>query len=168
MKLVIVVVLTGALVSLCVGIATALLNVRSDKRLSTRYEPVPVNSSSLHWNFTVTTIVLGCALMASPQWWYGPSWSYFQELPHNGFGMGLCLSVLSGVQALALWLHMSVRVLSLLFFLNGFVYWVAGIILGAEGLIGHQGLIESFFMFWAGGQGFSHSAALRVQARHDG
>lgn len=124
----------------------------------------------VYWSFALWTVALGAVLMAAPDNWFGPSWSYFSQLPHNGFAMGVCCAGLGGLQALTLLQHacgrdLAYRVLAWLFFLAGFVYWTAGIILGAEGLLGHQGLMEAPFMLYAAAHQFSYSAALLTHAR---
>lgn len=108
--------------------------------------------------------VLGILLMVAPNDWYGPSWSYFSQhgepiIPAGGFGMGLCCAGLGTLQLVALWRN-AYRVLMLLFFLGGFVLWTAGLLLGVEGLAGHQGLMEAPFMMTVGVHKFVVSASL--------
>lgn len=131
--------------------------------------PLPIESGPIYWSFAVLNICLGIALMLAPDDWYGPSWSYFYThgqaiVPAGGFGMGLCCCGIGGAQLVALTLRNDL-VLSVLFFLGGFVFWTAGIILGAEGLLGHQGLMEAPFMLVLGGHKLALSAALRVYSR---
>jgi hypothetical protein len=126
--------------------------------------PYLISTGPVYWSFAVWTVALGGVLIAAPQSWYGPSWSYFSELPHNGFGMGLCCVSLGLLQCLALWRNAAPKTLSILFFLSGFVYWTAGILLGAEGLLGHQGLMEAPFMMYVGAHKVTHSASLWVHA----
>jgi hypothetical protein len=111
-----------------------------------------VDSKSGYAVLAVWVTVLGIFLMAAPDDWYGPSWSYFAHegeliVPAGGFGMGMALSTLGVLQMVAVggerW-----RVLSLLFGLSGFVFMTAGLLLGAEGLFGHQGLMEAPFMLF--------------------
>jgi len=127
--------------------------------------PILISARSVYLAFATWTIVLGVFLMLAPPSWYGPSWSYFPQLPHNGFGMGVCCAVLGASQIVVVWRQMSTLVLSILFFLSGFVFWTAGTILGAEGLLGHQGLMEAPFMLYVGGHKFAHSAALMTHHR---
>lgn len=124
------------------------------------------DSKPVYWSFAAWTMSLGLLLILAPLNWYGPSWSYFPQLPHNGYGMGICCLSLGTLQAIALWRRASYRTLSILFFLSGFVFWTAGIILGAEGLLGGQGLMEAPFMLYVGAHKFSHSAALMAHGRH--
>jgi hypothetical protein len=160
MSVVVTVILVGGMVSLCVGLVTALVPL-----LSRDLSHNPIIDEPVYWNFTVWTIVLGIVLMCAPQSWYGPSWSYFASMiPHNGFGMGLCLTLLSVVQAVAL-LREAERMISVMLFLNGFVYWTSGLTLGAEGLLGHQGLMEAPFILYVGAHAFALSAARKVRQK---
>jgi magnesium-transporting ATPase (P-type) len=169
MSVVVAVIIAAGMASMCVGIVTSLItamlpvNGRHRPRKSRR--PAAISTGAIYWSFTVWTVVLGIFLMLAPPCWFGPSWSYFKLLPHNGTGMGICLIILSVLQVVALWRDFDARILSILFFLNGFVYWTAGIILGAEGLLGHQGLMEAPFMLCIGAQAFALSASLRVNSR---
>lgn len=100
----------------------------------------------------VWVTILGVFLMAAPDDWYGPSWSYFSRegefiVPAGGFGMGTALTLLGVLQILAVWAGRW-RMLSLLLGLSGFVFMTAGLLLGAEGLFGHQGLMEAPFMLF--------------------
>lgn len=161
------VILAAAIASIFVGALTSLVPVLS---LTKRGEvlprrPLTINTGPVYWNYAIWTIGLGVLLGAAPKSWFGPSWSYFPQLPHNGFGMGVCCAALGTLLALALWLDLSARIISILLFLTGFVYWTAGIILGAEGLLGHQGLMEAPFMLYLGTQAFAHSAALTAHDR---
>lgn len=130
--------------------------------------PILISARSVYLSFAGWTIALGVILivasMLAPSW-FGPSWSYFPQLPHNGIGMGICCAVLGALQIVVVWRQMSTLILSILFFLSGFVFWTAGIILGAEGILGHQGLMEAPFMLYVGAHKFVHSAALLTHHR---
>jgi hypothetical protein len=94
--------------------------------------------------------VLGIFLMAAPDGWYGPSWSYFAQhnepiVPAGGFGMGVCCVAIGAVQLLSIW-RSRWRWVSLFFFLSGFVLMTSGLLLFAEGFLGHRGLMEAPFM----------------------
>lgn len=158
------VIVISGMVALCAGLVMSLTTVMSlnDKLIGDSHprRSIMMSTTPVYWSFTLWTVILGIVLMAAPKSWFGPTWHYFPQLPHNGFGMGLCLSILSLIQVVALKRAWSARVLSILFFLNGFVYWTAGIVLGAEGLLGHQGLMEAPFMLYVGAHAFAHSAAL--------
>jgi len=105
--------------------------------------------------------------MAAPANWFGPSWHYFPQLPHNGFGMGLCCTILGLVQMLALLVRPTPLILSILFGTSAFVYWTAGTILAAEGILGHQGLMESPFIMVIALNKLINSAALMAHHRED-
>jgi hypothetical protein len=77
-------------------------------------------------------------------------------------------SALALLQMVALWRNASGKVLSILFGLGGFVYMTAGIILGAEGLQSHQGLMEAPFMLVVGAHKIIHSSALMRHYRQNG
>lgn len=116
-------------------------------------------------SFATWTVALGLVLIVAPANWYGPSWHYFPQLPHNGFGMGLCCLGIGSSQLAALRWHCTAGLLAVLFGLSGFVFWTAGIILGAEGILGHQGLMEAPFMLYVGGHKIAHSAALTAHRK---
>ncbi|OBJ05242.1 hypothetical protein [Mycobacterium sp. 1465703.0] len=122
--------------------------------------PLLIESGPVYWSFAVMSIALGVVLIAAPANWYGPSWHYFPQLPHNGFGMGVCCCAIGLAQVATLAWRRSSLVLSVLFFLGGFVFWTAGMILGAEGILGRQGLMEAPFMLVLGGHKLALSASL--------
>jgi hypothetical protein len=127
-----------------------------------------INVRPVYWSLSFLTTILGFILCLAPDDWYGPSWHYFpQVLPHNACGMGLCCVALGLLQGLALWFDFKDSIISILFFLSGLVFWIAGITLGAEGLLGHQGLMETPFMMYVGGHQFVHSAALMSAYRRE-
>lgn len=113
---------------------------------STQGSPAIEHKSSFLGHAT-TIIVLGTFYMCSPPSWYGPSWSYFYHhgvplIQPGGFGLGVCLAGIGIAQLITLWRD-AARILPVLFFLSGFVFWVAGSILAAEGVLGHLGLQEA-------------------------
>lgn len=159
-------IIIGAIISLTVGLVTSLVALLPVKQTDDRRRPIVMRTGPIYWSFAGWTVVLGVVLMLAPQFWYGPSWSYFAAMiPHNGFGMGLCCTGLGVLLMFALWRGAGARILSILFFLNGFVYWTAGIILGAEGLLGHQGLMETPFMLIVGAHAFALSASLMAYTK---
>lgn len=165
MNVVVTVILVGAIMSICISLVTSLFTMQSvTKKPEEPRRPIVIATGPIYWAFTIWTTLLGVFLTMAPEAWFGPSWFYFKIIPHGGLGMGVCLTILSAIQAVALWREMGARVLSVLFFLNGFVYWTAGIILGSEGFLGHQGLMEAPFMLWVGAQAFAHSSSLSVYA----
>ena len=115
---------------------------------------------------------LGAFMMLAPKNWYGPSWFYFTHhgaplLPEGGFGMGACLTTIGALQLFVLWRN-TTRYLAPLFFLSGFVFWTSGIILGAEGILGHQGLMEAPFMLYLGAHKFITMSGLMAAKRQAG
>lgn len=121
-------------------------------------------AKSTYYGHAGWMIALGGFLLAAPPIWYGPSWSYFSELPHNGYGMGVCCVLLGILQMVAI--HGDkVRCTAVLLFLGGFVNWTAGIILFAEGILGHEGLMEAPFMCTVGAYKFIVSSTLTVHLR---
>jgi hypothetical protein len=90
--------------------------------------------------------VLGVFFALAPDDWYGPSWSYFSThsqaiIPAGGFGLGVCLTIIGLLQMVSIAAR-SDRLIGILFGVSGFVLWTAGTLLIAEGLAGHQGLME--------------------------
>lgn len=122
--------------------------------------PLLIESGPVYRSFALMCFALGVVLIAAPADWYGPSWHYFPQLPHNGFGMGLCCCGIGGAQLAVLAWRRTSLILSVLFFLGGFVFWTAGVILGAEGILGRQGLMEAPFMVVLGGHNIALSASL--------
>jgi hypothetical protein len=166
-NVVVAVTILSAVVSISIGTGTAAVMVmlkRKRKRTPPRPDRPPGGDRTVYWSFAAWTILLGLFLLCAPQSWYGPSWSYFPQLPHNGYGMGVCLIILASLQVWTLYRRGRDKTLSILFFLSGFVYWTSGIILAAEGLLGHQGLMEAPFMLYVGAHKFTHSAKLMADA----
>lgn len=161
MNVVVTVALISAVVSIGIGIGTATVIMALNRKPKCAK---PTGDRTVYWSFSVWTIVLAIVLILAPPSWFGPSWHYFPQLPHNGFGMGVCLISLGALQIFTLQRGGSDRTLSTLFFLSGFVYWTAGIIIAAEGLLGHQGLMEAPFMLYVGAHKFTHSAKLMADA----
>lgn len=154
-------ILVGGILSIAIGVVMAWMAAKFDEKS----HPIIMPTAPVYWSYALWTIILGAAQMLAPNWWYGPSWSYFPQLPHNGFGMGLCCSILGAILAIALRLNANARILSILFFLVGFVYWTAGVILGAEGLLGRKGLIEALYMMPQGAIAFTLAATLMTYYR---
>jgi hypothetical protein len=109
-------------------------------------------------------IALAVVLMVAPDAWFGPTWSYFQGIPHNGFWMGVCLFALGGLQAVALRCNRAGQ-LAFFLFLGGFTFWTAGVTIAVGGLMGGQGLMEAPFMMYVGAHQFVYSAVLSSDRR---
>lgn len=164
----------SAVASVFMGIGFSLIIMLSTKD-SGKVEPEPeaqlesrpvVASYVVYWNFATWMILLGIFLILAPTYFFGPSWSYFPELPHNGFWMGVTCLDLGILQMLVIWKGNSkYRLLGYLIFLGGFVYWTSGLTIIAEGLAGRMGLMEGPFMMYAGSHMFFHSATLLAHAR---
>lgn len=160
MSIFVTILIVAAIMCISIGLIAAMATL-----FAQRVKPTPLDQ--VYWSFTLWSYCIGLILIAAPNYWFGPSWSYFHRIPHNGVWMGIVLVSLAALQTIVL-LRPSRKQnswLSFLLFLNGFVYWTAGIILGTEGLLGHQGLMESPFMLYAGAHLFTHSAALLAQDR---
>jgi hypothetical protein len=126
----------------------------------------------VYWAFAWWTIALGIVLMLAPGNWFGPSWHFFKQFPQDGFWMGLCCTMLGTWQLLVMWrskLHDTTpsRLLALLFFFSGFVFWTSGLTLAIAGLVGHQGLMEAPFMLYVGAHKFAYSADLMARRHVD-
>lgn len=139
------------------------LEPESHHRRPPPYEPI--NAAPLYWTFAVFTLLLGAVCVMAPKWWFGPTWSYFPQLPHNGTGLGLCCIALGSLQMLGLWRRVSATLLAIPMFLIAFVYWTSAMTLLMEGLLGKKGLMESWFIFYVSGHQLVHSAILMRRNR---
>lgn len=161
MNVAVTIILIGAMLSVAVGIGMSLFTMLASKQDDAPRRPLTIAAGPVYWAYAIGTTTLGIVLMMAPQNWYGPTWSYFSAyIPPNGFGMGVCCSLLGALQILGLWRDATAKTLSILFLLSGFTYWTAGVTLGAEGLFGHQGLMEVPFVIAVAGQSLALSAAL--------
>jgi hypothetical protein len=171
MKIVVTVILIGAMLSVCAALVMSLVTMLSPSKKRDTAEatapPLTIAAGPVYWSYSVGTYTLGVVLMLAPEDWYGPTWSYFSQLPHNGFGMGACCCLLGALQIMALWRNATAKTLSILFLLSGFTYWTAGVILGAEGLWGHQGLMEVPFVIAVAGQSLALSVSLMAHYRKE-
>jgi hypothetical protein len=171
MTIAVTVILIAAMLSVCAGLAMSLVTMLSLNKKrdtgDTTSTPLTITAGPVYWSYSAGTATLGVVLMLAPKDWYGPTWSYFTQLPHNGFGMGACCFLLGGLQVIALWRSATAKTLSVLFFLSGFTYWTAGVILGAEGLLGHQGLMEVPFVIAVAGQSLALSVSLMAHYRKE-
>ena len=140
MSAVVFILLIGAIGSILVGILSSILTLLPPRRNADK-EKDPF--TSIYWSYTLWSGVLGVFMILAPEDFYGPSWHYFSEVPHDGTGMGICLVSLSALVLIVLWRRGGDRMLATLLFLLGFVYWTSGLILGAEGLASHEGLMPA-------------------------
>lgn len=116
----------------------------------------PPADEALRWKSTLNqfgTVVffflVGCILVFAPDTWFGPTWSYFQYLPHGGFGLGatwlgLGLALLVGI------LFKSKRFVSVVYLFGGVSLYIAAWLIALQGIAGKTGLMESPFMMYAG------------------
>lgn len=126
-------------------------------------------SKTLYYAHAFWSIAVGTFLMLVPSWCFGPTWSYFSThgqplFPAGGFGLGVCCVVIGGLQLVVIAVG-KVRTEITLLYLGGFVQWTAGLLFAAEGLLGHQGMIESIYMLTWGGLKIVHSLKLSVDHR---
>lgn len=117
---------------------------------------------TIYINFAVLVQLWGLWYILSPSYFYGPSWSYFHQLPHNGTGLGISLVLLSAAQLAAI-ANNRPRLTATLIFVTAFVLLTAGAIIFAEGIFGHMGLQEAPPMCVIAGYKFAQSAKLRTQ-----
>lgn len=92
------------------------------------------------WYFMLAAICL-CA----PSWWFGPTWSYFEYVPHGGHGLGYTCLGLGISTTYAIWRRNRLLLIWSLG-LGAMALWVAGALIFAQGIIGGTGLMESWFM----------------------
>lgn len=126
-------------------------------------------SKNVYYVHALWAIALGAFLIIAPAWCYGASWSYFAThgqplFPAGGLGLGICAATLGALQVVAI-LVGRVRATIFLLYMGGFVQWTAGIIFIAEGLLGHQGLMEAPYMLTLGALKFGQSLKLSVDYR---
>lgn len=132
------------------------------------FDAIQIRVAPIYWSYAGVNTVIGLFLIAASTWapdWFGPSWHYFPQLPHNGTGMGICCVALGILQHLALWKYPTAQLLSTLFGVSAFVYWMSGCILAAEGLLGGQGLMEAPFMLVIAMHLLIHSGSLMMYHR---
>lgn len=106
-------------------------------------------SKFVYYGHAGLILTLGAFLLAAPTNWFGPSWSYFPWLPHNGVGMGITCTALGLLQLLTI--HRNcVGTTWVLLYMGGITNFTAGVLLAAEGIFGHQGLMEAPWMCTVG------------------
>jgi hypothetical protein len=132
-----------------------------------RIKSKDLNESALRWyayttprGMAIFLILVGLLLVFAPDYWFGPTWWYFQDIPHGGFGIGLTCLGLGSTLSIAVW-RKSKRFKALILFLAGIAFWVAAFVLAAQGMLGRTGLMESPFMMYIGGDMLMQSAVLR-------
>lgn len=89
--------------------------------------------------------LLGNICLFAPDWWFGPTWRYFQQIPHGGHGLGWTCLALGCTSTFALWRRRR-RLMIWSLGLGATSLFVAGALIFAQGLYSHSGLMEAWFM----------------------
>lgn len=111
------------------------------------------------WALAVSAIVLGVLMMASPKWWFGPSWAYFPLL-HLTLWLGVIWTLLGWHEVILLYLKTRINVLAYLFMFGGATFATGGLVLFVAGYEGRQGLWEAPYMCVYGALKLAHSISL--------
>lgn len=91
--------------------------------------------------------MLAAICLVGPNWWFGPTWSYFQHIPHGGHGLGYTCLVLGFTTTYAIWRRKR-RLMIWSLAVGSTALWVAAILIFAQGIVGRMGLMESWFMLY--------------------
>lgn len=112
----------------------------------------PIDESAVLWRvnwaprgMAIWLALVGLLEIFAPDYFFGPTWFRFSNIPHGGFGMGVCCLSLSFVLAVALRRRVR-RLIVWVLFLAGVSIWVAAATIVAQGLAGKTGLMEAVFM----------------------
>jgi hypothetical protein len=121
-------------------------------------------------NLSIWTSLLGVFLVCLPTDRYGPAWSYFHEqkeliLPAGGQGMGVCLIIIGLLQTYAVF-SLSHKMLWIMLFFSGFIFWVSGILLLVEGILSGDSAVSACFMLFIAIHKFVLSAAIQHAYKH--
>jgi hypothetical protein len=111
------------------------------------------------WYFMLAAICL-----CGPPSWFGPTWSYFQHIPHGGFGLGITNLVLGFATTYALWRRKR-RLMIWCLGVGATALWIAAVLIFAQGVIGGMGLMESWFMMYVAVDIGLRSVTLAVATR---
>jgi hypothetical protein len=90
---------------------------------------------------------IGALCLFAPDSWYGPTWSFFQQIPHGGHGLGITCLALGVVMVFAIWRRKR-RLMKTALGLGATSFYVAAWLIAAQGIIGGTGLMESPFMMY--------------------
>jgi hypothetical protein len=113
------------------------------------------DEAALRWAFwwsqrgmAIFYFLVGILLVSGPDYLFGPTWFYFQHIPHGGFGigvacLGLCVAMTIGVRL------RSNRIVTWVFFAGGIAFWISAFLIGAQGIMAKTGCMESPFMMYA-------------------
>lgn len=83
--------------------------------------------------------------LLAPDYWAGPTWRYFQQIPHGAHGLGLACLGLGAAMTWALGTR-NRRLTVWCLGAGATAFWVAALIIFVQGLLGKTGLFESWFM----------------------
>lgn len=111
------------------------------------------------WYFLVAAICMG-----GPHWWFGPTWTYFRQLPQGGWWLGISCLMLGCTMTYSLVRHRrGLMIWSMT--LGAVTFIVAAFLLFAEGMAGRMGLMESWFMAYVAINIGLHAAVERARRR---
>lgn len=157
MNIIVTVTMLIAIAALVIGLGTSvtiLLLLGKRQHDLPNYESV--DQVTLRWAAGLTSkgmvvfyLLMGAILLTAPDYWFGPTWSYFQYLPHGGFGFGIACLSLTAVVAIGI-VTKSKRLISLGLLCGGIAFYTAGWLIAFQGIAGRTGMMETPFMMYAG------------------
>jgi hypothetical protein len=113
-----------------------------------------------HRGIAIWYFVAGALFLFAPDEWYGPTWSYFADFPHGGFGLGLSCLLLGGMMTYAI-RRRNRRLMLWALAMGGTAFWVAACLIATEGLMGGTGFMEAPFMLYISIDLFLNGSVLR-------
>lgn len=127
---------------------------------------LPVAQAASQWRVLVAHrgiafwyFFLASVLLFAPASFFGPTWSYFEHIPHGGFGLGVACFLLGCMMLYGI-RRKSRRVIWIALGGGGIAFWVAAGLIAAQGIVGRSGLMESPFMLYVAVDLFMNSAAI--------
>jgi hypothetical protein len=117
-------------------------------------------SITVHYGIVNFLVLAGLVLVFAPDYLFSPAWFYFRNIPHGGFGMGVCCLGLAVVMIVGL-LRKDKRLISWVLYLGGTAFWVAAFLIAVQGIMGHHACMEAVFMAYCSGDMFVQAGALR-------
>lgn len=103
--------------------------------------------SFAHRGIAVWYFFIGALCLFAPASWYGPTWSFFQQIPHGGHGLGVTSLSLGLVMIYGI-LRRKRRLIKAALGLGAVSFYVSAWLIAAQGVVGHTGLMESPFMMY--------------------
>lgn len=103
--------------------------------------------SFAHRGITFWYFMLAAICLFGPNEWFGPTWWYFQYVPHGGFGLGVTCLILGLAMVYAIWRRRRTA-MRVALSAGALAIWISAALIGAQGVIGHTGLMESPFMMY--------------------